>query len=304
MALAWFGDLDDGERVMAPMRALGPPIVDWIAPMSYTALQALTDEPNPWGMRNYWSAGYVNTMSTDLVSALVAATEAKSSPLSAVIVTQMGEAVNTVPENATAFPPRAAAWLVHPVGMWADPAERRRRDGVGAQHQVQAEAVRERRQLPQRRLPAVGQATGAGGLRCRQVRAPGRDQGALRPGQRAPPRGQHRASPAANHLGGRRPAVRGPRSDVPLRRATPRTPAGGAAASRRNPGHPPSFVRRPHPRTSRHPGSANRRARGQLVAMSESLGRRGRSTMARHCAHSFSSASTSRNWQSTSMRCS
>lgn len=46
--LAWFGDLDDGERVMSSLRAFGPPIVDFIAPMPYTALQALTDEPNPW----------------------------------------------------------------------------------------------------------------------------------------------------------------------------------------------------------------------------------------------------------------
>lgn len=74
-------------------------------------------------MRNYWSAGYVNTMSTDLVHALIAATEAKRSPLSAVIVTQMGQAVNAVPENATAFPHRGAPWLVYQVGMWSDPAE-------------------------------------------------------------------------------------------------------------------------------------------------------------------------------------
>jgi FAD/FMN-containing dehydrogenase len=121
--LAWFGDLDEGERVMAPLRAWGPPIVDSIAPMPYTALQALTDEPNPWGMRNYWSAGYVDSMSTDLVDALVAATETKRSPLSAVIVTQMGAAVNAVPEDATAFPHRGAHWLVHPVGMWADAAD-------------------------------------------------------------------------------------------------------------------------------------------------------------------------------------
>ena len=35
----------------------------------------------------------------------------------------MGQAVNAVPESATAFPHRAAPWLVHPVGMWADAAD-------------------------------------------------------------------------------------------------------------------------------------------------------------------------------------
>lgn len=121
--LAWFGDLAQGERALAPLRRLGPPMVDGIGPMSYLTLQALTDEPNPWGMRNYWTAAYAHSLPSQLAQAMVEATRAKRSPLSAIIVTQMGQAVNDVPEAATAFPHRDASWLVHPVGMWSDPAD-------------------------------------------------------------------------------------------------------------------------------------------------------------------------------------
>lgn len=121
--LAWFGDVEEGQRVLAPLRTFGPPIVDSIAPMPYTALQALTDAPNPWGMRNYWSPGFVAGMAQDLVAAMVAATEEKRSPMSAVILNQMGAAVNAVPEAAAAFPHREATWQVLAMGMWADPAD-------------------------------------------------------------------------------------------------------------------------------------------------------------------------------------
>ena len=121
--LAWFGDMDEGERVLAPLRAFGPPIVDLVAPVPYTVLQAMTDAPNPWGMRNYWSAGYVSGMSPDLVAAMVEAARDKRSPLTALVLLQMGQAANAVPEEATAFPHRDAQWLVHPVAMWADPAD-------------------------------------------------------------------------------------------------------------------------------------------------------------------------------------
>lgn len=119
--LAWFGDLADGARRLAPLRRLGPPVADLVEPMPYAVLQTLTDAPNPRGMRNYWSAGYVADVPGDLVRTLVAAAATKSSPLTALVVLQMGEAVNAVPEEATAFPRRDARWLVHPVGMWADP---------------------------------------------------------------------------------------------------------------------------------------------------------------------------------------
>lgn len=120
--LSWLGDAAEGERVLAPLRSFGPPMADLVQRMPYTVLQTLTDEPNQPGFRNYWSAGYVADLSEEVIQAGVDAT-AMVSPLSSLIFAQMGEAVNAVPADATAFSHRDAKWLVHPVGMWADPAD-------------------------------------------------------------------------------------------------------------------------------------------------------------------------------------
>ena len=47
-----------------------------------------------------------------------------TSPLSAIVIEQMGGAVARVPRNATAFPNRAAAFNLAMIGRWADPSER------------------------------------------------------------------------------------------------------------------------------------------------------------------------------------
>jgi FAD/FMN-containing dehydrogenase len=121
--LSWLGDAAEGERVLAPLRTFGPPVVDLVQLMPYTVLQTLTDEPNQPGFRNYWSAGYVADLTADVIQAGMDARADMVSPLSSLIFAQMGEAVNAVPEDATAFPHRDGKWLVHPIGMWADPAE-------------------------------------------------------------------------------------------------------------------------------------------------------------------------------------
>jgi FAD/FMN-containing dehydrogenase len=121
---AWFGaDHSAGERVLAPLRAFGPPVMDLIGPMPYTALQAITDPGNVPGRRNYWTASYVTSAPPALVEDLVSAVTDKPSPHSSVILAPLGRAANEVPEDATAFPNRDAAFLFHPLGVWEDPAD-------------------------------------------------------------------------------------------------------------------------------------------------------------------------------------
>jgi FAD binding domain len=74
LAAAWFGrDLDAGEAALRPLRAFGPPLADSVAPLPYTALQAMADPLNPPGRRHWWSAAYLPALSEGLVAALSAA---------------------------------------------------------------------------------------------------------------------------------------------------------------------------------------------------------------------------------------
>jgi FAD/FMN-containing dehydrogenase len=123
VAACFDADLDAGERALKPLREFGPPLVDLVMPMPYTALQSMIDDGNQPGFRNHWSASYTSDLPAALVDDLVAATIAKPSPLSNVILAHMGAAAHAVPEDETAFPNRDANWLFHPLAMWSDPAD-------------------------------------------------------------------------------------------------------------------------------------------------------------------------------------
>ena len=124
--LAWFGDPIQGREMLHGFRTVARPLVDAVGPMTYLELQAMTDAANPRGFRHYWSAGYADELTPQMVDALAEASADRSSPMSAIVLTQMGASVKAVPEDATAFPGRNAQWLVHPLAMWADPADDQR----------------------------------------------------------------------------------------------------------------------------------------------------------------------------------
>jgi FAD/FMN-containing dehydrogenase len=53
IAAMYIGDADEGRDVVAPLKELGPPAVDMIQPMPYTAFQALLDPFNQQGLLIY-----------------------------------------------------------------------------------------------------------------------------------------------------------------------------------------------------------------------------------------------------------
>jgi FAD/FMN-containing dehydrogenase len=121
---AWFdSDLEAGERALRPLREFGPPLVDLVGPMPYLALQSMIDAGNGPGFRNHWSASYTDSLPASLIADTIAATAAKPSVMSGVIVAQMGGAAHEIGEDDMAFPNRSAKWLFHPLAMWSDPAD-------------------------------------------------------------------------------------------------------------------------------------------------------------------------------------
>ena len=120
LAIAWFGDHSVGEKTIAPIRDLGA-MIDIVQPMPYVALQAMIDGGNDFGMRQYWSAAYVEKLTPAMLDDTVELALNRPSPMSNVILAPMGAAVNRVPEDETAFGHREAGWLFHPLAQWASP---------------------------------------------------------------------------------------------------------------------------------------------------------------------------------------
>jgi FAD/FMN-containing dehydrogenase len=115
-------DDDTASALLAPLRALGP-TVDTFGRMPATSLTDLhLDPPSP--VPAVGDGAILEELTDETIDALVDAYAAATSPLSVLVIEQMGGAVARVPRDATAFPNRDAAFNLAMVGRWTDPGER------------------------------------------------------------------------------------------------------------------------------------------------------------------------------------
>jgi FAD/FMN-containing dehydrogenase len=122
-AASYAGPLDEGERVLAPLRAFGKPILDALGPTPYTVLQQAFDEPQKPGNRWYGKSGFWEAMSDEAIDTLVAGVDPLSGPMTMVFFERLGGALSRVPVDATAFPHRTAPFNFGITAGWTDPAE-------------------------------------------------------------------------------------------------------------------------------------------------------------------------------------
>jgi FAD/FMN-containing dehydrogenase len=121
--LGYDGPLEQGERVVRPLREFGPPIVDQVAPMPYTQLQAMLDPGFPPGLQVYWRSNFLSGLPDQAIEELVRQFERVSSPLSALMLEPMGGAVARVGIEETAFHHRDARFNLAVIARWQDPQE-------------------------------------------------------------------------------------------------------------------------------------------------------------------------------------
>ena len=126
MALCYNGPVDEGERVIKPIRGFDTPIAGEVGPVPYTAHQAMLDAGFPSGLQVHWRSEFVTAIPDALIEAAVSAFERVPSPLSALLFEQFGGAVSRVPRDATAFDNRDADYNFVIVSRWTDPADAER----------------------------------------------------------------------------------------------------------------------------------------------------------------------------------
>jgi FAD/FMN-containing dehydrogenase len=119
----YHGPLAAGERVLRPLRAFGPPLVDEIRPRPYREVQTLLDAASPRGRRYYVKAAFVEAISDAAIETLVSHFAAVPSPFSLLAFQQLGNAARRVPPGATAFYHRGAMYEWFVQAAWPDPAD-------------------------------------------------------------------------------------------------------------------------------------------------------------------------------------
>jgi FAD/FMN-containing dehydrogenase/pimeloyl-ACP methyl ester carboxylesterase len=68
MAVCYSGDLDRADEVLAPIRAIGDPVIDLLAARPYTQVQSLLDAMEPKGKHYYWKTEFLAELTDDFLT--------------------------------------------------------------------------------------------------------------------------------------------------------------------------------------------------------------------------------------------
>jgi FAD/FMN-containing dehydrogenase len=125
---AWLGDPAEGERFLAPLRALRP-LAESTRLMPYVVLQSLLDSGMPSGLRRRWTSARHEALSSATIDDLIDAALGTPGPGVQIVLTHVGGAVSRVAADATAYRHRQRGWLLRPIAQWpqADDDERHER---------------------------------------------------------------------------------------------------------------------------------------------------------------------------------
>jgi FAD/FMN-containing dehydrogenase len=104
------GPVDDGEKVLRPLKEFGSSLLDLCVPKPYVAHQQTFDPSFPHDCWYYVRSCDVAALDDDVVDVLVEHGERINSPMSSIALWQMGGAVSRVAEDETAFNGRNAGF--------------------------------------------------------------------------------------------------------------------------------------------------------------------------------------------------
>jgi len=118
------GPLEHAEEVVKPIRQeLPPPILDWIGPMPFPAIQSLFDPLLPKGLQWYWKGDFVKELSDQAIDRHLEFAAEAPSALSLMHLYPIDGAVHHIGRTETAWGFRDATWSMVIAGIDPEPAK-------------------------------------------------------------------------------------------------------------------------------------------------------------------------------------
>jgi FAD/FMN-containing dehydrogenase len=117
------GDPSEGERAVAPIKQFGAPIGDVLVRRPYTQLQTLLDATQPKGRRYYWKSEFLSRIEPALSNGVMEQAARIESPHSAVILFQVGGALNREAPGHSPVGNRSARFVLNIAGSWERPED-------------------------------------------------------------------------------------------------------------------------------------------------------------------------------------
>jgi FAD/FMN-containing dehydrogenase len=117
------GRSEEAEQAVAAIKAFGNPIGDVLVRRPYAQLQSLLDATQPKGRRYYWKSEYLPRIEPALCENAIEHAARIRSPHSAVILFQIGGALNLLPEEHSPVGNRDARYVLNLAGSWEQAGE-------------------------------------------------------------------------------------------------------------------------------------------------------------------------------------
>jgi FAD/FMN-containing dehydrogenase len=115
-------DLDEGERLGAPLRRAARPIAERVEVMSYPGLQSATGDASGHGRRHYWKGSLMWELSDAFLEAFLERGRALRGGCG-IELFSLGGAIARMGEDDTAYSNRGADFDMLPAATWDDPME-------------------------------------------------------------------------------------------------------------------------------------------------------------------------------------
>jgi FAD/FMN-containing dehydrogenase len=120
----YVGDVDEGMKVLQPLRELGTPLADISGPTPFVGVNSAFDPFFPMGTyQSYWKAQNLDTLPDEALAVIAAKADSRPSPVTLAVVFHMGGAINRVGSADTAYAERTAQWMSSFDGNWENPED-------------------------------------------------------------------------------------------------------------------------------------------------------------------------------------
>ena len=121
--VCWTGDMDAGERAVAPIRQVAQPVMDMVGPMPYTALQSMLDPAWPRGINGYFKAEFLTDLDEQAIEKLTRHGAARPGPMVQLLLEPLGGAMSRIDANDSALGRRDLPWIYHALSLWLEPGQ-------------------------------------------------------------------------------------------------------------------------------------------------------------------------------------
>lgn len=116
------GPLEEGERIIQPLREIGTPLIDMSGPAPWTDVQASFDPFFPKGERQYYfKSRYLKGLDEKTIEAMLPRALKPPAPFVLIAIWHNGGAMQRVDSAETAFTGREAPYLFSVDAVWDDP---------------------------------------------------------------------------------------------------------------------------------------------------------------------------------------